>query len=244
MEHKLYETYRKIETEHWWFVGRQAILFDFLKKYVSPKARILDIGCNTGVLVDMMQKAGYEACGSDMSKEAIEYGSARGVKKLYVANGDIQPFPSELFDCVMALDVIEHIDDDSAVIKEMKRLLRPGGTLIIKVPAFMFLWSLQDEVAHHKRRYTKKTLTDVLTSHRLSIVRKTYFNTFLFVPIVISRLIQKIIPPKRSSDFDLNNRFINAVLKRIFICEAILLRYVNFPFGVSLLAIAVKKHEI
>ena len=243
MEHKLYETYRKIEAEHWWFVGRQAILANILRKYFPPKAKILDIGCNTGVLVGILQKNGYEAFGSDMSQEAIEYGSQRGVKKLYVATGEKQPFPDQTFDCVMALDVIEHIDDDGAVIKEMKRLLKPDGKIIIKVTAFMFLWGLQDEAAHHKRRYTKNSLSKIITSEGFSIIRETYFNTFLFIPILISRLIQKIMPPKRTSDFDLNNRFINAVLRKIFIAEAFLLRYIDFPFGVSLLAVASKKHE-
>jgi SAM-dependent methyltransferase len=240
MHLKLYETYRQIEQEHWWFVGRREILFDVLKKHLSPTAKILDVGCNTGVLVGKLQERGIDAYGTDLSEEAIAYGKERGTKKLFVATGESQPFADATFDAVMALDVIEHIDDDCGALKEMRRVLKPGGILIIKVPAFKFLWGLQDEVAHHKRRYTRPMLTSLIKNIGFDIVRATYFNTFLFLPITLVRMIQKIVPPKRSSDFDLNNPFVNTILTKVFVLESRLLRHTNMPFGISLLVIAQK----
>jgi 2-polyprenyl-3-methyl-5-hydroxy-6-metoxy-1,4-benzoquinol methylase len=240
MEHKLHKTYQQIEQRHWWFVGRRQILYNVLNRYFSSGAKILDIGCNSGVLVEKLQRRGYEAWGTDISKESIDAGKFRGVKNLIVAEGDRQPFEDGTFDCVLALDVIEHIEKDGEALAEFKRLLKPGGMIVIKVPAFMFMWGLQDEVAHHKRRYSKQLLRDTVTAQGFEIVRMTYFNFFLFLPIALVRLIQKIRPPKRSSDFDLNNAFVNSMLKTVFLFEAWLLKFINFPFGVSLLLVAKK----
>jgi SAM-dependent methyltransferase len=242
MDHKLHETYRLIEREHWWFVGRREILFDALKKFAKPDAKILDVGCNSGVAVGILQERGYDAYGTDLDEGAIAAGTARGIKNLKVATGNRQPFDDATFDVVLALDVIEHIDDDHAAVREMKRVLKPGGIMIIKVPAFKFLWGLQDEVAHHKRRYTKESLAHVLTSEGLELKRTTYFNTFLFMPITAVRMLQKLIPPKRASDFELNNPTINKILTKVFTAESRMLRTMNMPFGISVLAIA-KNHE-
>ena len=240
MDQKLHDTYRRIENEHWWFVGRRKILFDLLKKHSAPVNSILDVGCNTGVLVRALQERGHDAYGTDLSSDAIEYGKAHGVANLQLADGVRQPFPDGMFDCVLALDVIEHIDDDGAALKEMMRVLKPNGLLIIKVPAYQFLWGVQDDVSQHKRRYTKKSLQALMSSVQLEVLRCSYFNTFLFPPIALIRLIQRIIPPKRTSDFDLNNPTVNEILKRMFLFEAQLLNQTNFPFGVSLLLVSRK----
>lgn len=241
MEYKLHESYRIIEKGHWWFVGRRKVLFDVLDKYIAKQARVLDVGCNSGILVEILQNKGYDALGSDISAESVEYGKTRGVKNLFVSDGRSQPFPDASFDCVLALDVIEHIDDDTATVGEFERLLKPGGVLIVMVPAFMFMWGIQDEVAHHKRRYTRPSLNNLAMPDRFDILRLTYFNSLLFVPIVVSRLLQKIFKPKRDSDFDMNNKVTNYILGKIFLFEAQMLKWVNFPFGVSILMVARKK---
>ena len=240
MESKLHDTYRAIEQDHWWFVGRRKILLNVLEKYLGNKSSILDVGCNTGVLVDILQKKGYNASGTDISKEAIIHGKTRGVRNLFVAEANREPFANNTFDCVLALDVLEHIDNDKEALREWKRLLKPGGLLVIKVPAYMWLWGIQDAMAHHKRRYTAGSLLDVVGLHYTSILRVSYFNFILFIPIALSRFAQKWFYPKRTSDFDLNNAFINTIFTSIFLFEAKLLKFVNFPFGVSLLLIARK----
>ena len=141
----------------------------------------------------------------------------------------------------MALDVVEHIKDDRAVLGEMSRVTKSGGYSFIMVPAYMFLWSLQDEVAQHERRYTKKSFAEAISGSGFEVVRSTYFNTLLFIPIVAIRFLERCTKINRSSDFDLNNAFTNAVLKFIFGLERYALRLFNFPFGVSLLIILKKK---
>lgn len=241
MELRLHEIYRNIERDHWWFVGRRKILSHVLSRYLSKGSKILDIGCNSGVLVEILQNEGYAVCGTDISKEAVEYGKMKGIKNLFTAPGAKQPFLDQTFDCIMALDVIEHIRDDKEAMEEFARLLRPGGVMIIKVPAFMFMWGIQDEVAHHERRYTKKSLNSLINHKVFSVLRLTYFNFFLFIPIVISRLLQKLFKPKRHSDFDMNNKFLNRIFNIIFLFETKLLKFVDLSVGVSILMVLKKK---
>lgn len=241
MEKSLYKKYEEVESHHWWFRGRRVIIFDFLKKNFSDSdCRLLDFGCNTGFLVGELQKLGINAFGIDMSKGAIEFGVKRGTKNLFLGEG-CALFEDNYFDVVLALDVIEHIKDHEGVIKDMCRVLRPGGILVIMVPAFMFMWGIQDEVAHHFRRYSKSELKNLALSNGFEMCRITFFNFFMFIPIVTVRLLQRIIKPKRSSDFDINSGFINFVLTRLFIFESKLLRIINFPFGVSILTVLKKK---
>ena len=144
----------------------------------------------------------------------------------------------------MALDVIEHIQDDLGVIEAIKRALRPGGVAIITVPAYQWMWGVQDEVAHHFRRYTMSSITDTIKkSGNFKIVRKTYLNTFLFLPIAIVRILSKWFNLKeRESDFDISNRLINSLFYFIFNLETYFLKLVSFPFGVSILLV-LKKND-
>lgn len=242
MEKSLYKTYELAEENHWWFRGRRAIIDLFLREkgVVKGESKILDFGCNTGFFAGKLQEEGFDVYGVDMSKDAIEFGMKRGVKNLVVGKTPV-PFADNTFDLVMALDVIEHIEDHNAAMSDLHRVLKEGGDAFVMVPAFMFMWGLQDEVAHHFRRYSKRELINLMLRNGFEVERITYFNSFMFIPIAMIRLFQKIIPPRRSSDFEINNRFINVILSKVFSLEARLLKYINFPFGVSLLVIIKKK---
>ena len=244
MKVELYDTYRKVEATHWWFVARRAIIMDMLfQKYsIGASSRILDVGCNYGYFVGDLQKKGYtNAYGTDISAEAIEYGKQQGIHNLSVATADRLPFPEGGFEATLALDVIEHIEDDRAALKEIARVTKKGGYFFVMVPAYMWMWSLQDEVALHFRRYTKKTFRAAAEGSGFRIVGMTYFNTLLFAPIVLIRMLERLMKVNRSSDFELNNAFTNTVLKAIFGLEAHLLRFIKFPFGVSLLVVLQKE---
>ncbi|MDP2709114.1 MAG: class I SAM-dependent methyltransferase [bacterium] len=239
MEKKLYQTYQEIERGHWWFIGRRRIISNILN-FSAKDIKILDFGCNAGYLVGYLRNRGFNAEGCDKSSEAVDFGRAQGIKNLKLTENDFLPYGDESFDLVLCLDVLEHLSDDSAGLKEIKRVLKPGGRAVIMVPAFKFLWGLQDRVSHHCRRYVKLDLKKLAVANDLSIQRLSYFNSILFLPIAALRLWQKIIPPRRFSDFDLNYGFLNLILKVIFLSEAFLLKFINFPFGVSLLAILKK----
>lgn len=246
MEQNFYNTYFELEKDNWWFKVRRNIIFWFLEKYnIGKNNKILDYGCGSGFLVGQLQNQGYDAHGVDISKEAIDFGISRGVKNLSPENGVNINFASNYFDVILAMDVIEHIKDDRLVLRELERLLKFGGYLIITVPAYQWMWGVQDEVAHHFRRYTIGSISKLVKNFpELPIVRKTYFNTFLFPPAALVRLVSRWFNIKnRESDFDINNNFFNSVFYLIFNTEAKLLKWLNFPFGVSILMVLRKNSD-
>jgi 2-polyprenyl-3-methyl-5-hydroxy-6-metoxy-1,4-benzoquinol methylase len=242
MDIGFYRTYFEIEKRHWLMRGRRGIVRDAIEAiaggHPASRIKILDYGSGSGFLVGELQSAGFDASGIDMSQEAIDYGTSQGIRNLSVDHGT-QGFPENTYDVALAMDVLEHIADPAPVIRGIEKSLKPDGYFIITVPAYMFLWGVQDEVAHHYRRYTKSSLLKVIRdSSSLEIIRVSYFNTFLFAPIALVRLGTRLLRLKnRESDFDLNNPFINKVLFSVFNFERKLLKRINYPFGVSVLAV-------
>lgn len=245
MNKDFYNTYFDLEKDNWWFRVRRNIIFKLFKEYnLGKENKILDYGCGSGFLVGQFQDKGYNAYGVDISKEAVNFGTNKGIRNLFQQNGIKVNFPDNDFDVILAMDIIEHIEDDRSAIEEFKRLLKPGGHLIITAPAYQWLWGVQDEVAHHFRRYTMSGLTNTIKrSSNLKIVRKTYFNTFLFLPIAVVRVLSKRFNLKeRESDFDINSRFLNSIFYFIFNLETYFLKFFSFSFGVSILLV-LKKND-
>lgn len=245
MERDFYKTYFVLEKNNWWFRVRRNLIFYLLSKYkINKNAKIFDFGCGSGYTVGCLQKLGYDASGSDVAAEAVKFGLSRGIRNLSVIKGGEISNLGEGFDLILALDVIEHIQDDSNVIRDLKRALKSGGIAIITVPAYQWMWGVQDKVAHHFRRYTIPNLADkIKKSGDFKIIRKTYFNTFLFLPIAIVRILSKWFNLKeRESDFDINSRLLNSIFYFIFNLEIYFLKFLSFPFGVSIL-IVLKKND-
>jgi len=244
MDRKLYETYQKIEEDHWWFVARRKLIYQLISEFNKKKEdlKILDIGCNSGFLVNKLQEKNYEAYGCDTDEMAVGYGKGRGIKNLKVSSFPALDYPDNSFDVITCLDVLEHVEDDNQALKEINRIIKKDSVIIMTVPAFQFLWGLQDEASHHFRRYSKKELTNKIKNNTdWQVIKKSYFNFLLFFPILFIRKISNILKLKRSSDFDINNNFINKILLIIFSIEIWLLKIISYPFGVSLLVVAKKK---
>ena len=136
-------------------------------------------------------------------------------------------------------DVLGHLEDESWALKEMHRVLRPGGIVISSVPAYQWLWGVQDRAAHHYRRYTKGGLIrKAQGSSPWEVVFSSYFNTILFLPIAGVRLVSKWFgATNRQSDFDINSPWMNRTFYRIFSLERRMIGKVALPFGVSALAV-------
>jgi SAM-dependent methyltransferase len=181
------------------------------------------------------------AYGADVDREAVGYCLERGLKVVVQASGEHLPFPDESFDVATMLDVLEHIADEGATLAEVTRVLRPGGHLLVSVPAYRFLWGAQDEVSMHHRRYSAGQLRDRIKSAGLVVRRLTFFNTLLFAPIAGIRLTRRLVPGLRSDRSDFNFPApgpLNRTLSRVFGLESGVVARTNLPFGVSILCLA------
>ncbi len=244
MKEDFYEEYAHYQSDHWWFLGRKKIILSLLSRFLGEGTNsrsILDIGCGTGVMLDSLQHYG-KAMGIDMSDRALFFSNKITSAPLIQAEFTSLPFKGQSFDLVCAFDVLEHLDHDSDCVREAYRLCRPGGSVLVTVPAFQFLWGIQDVVSHHKRRYSQKEIINLLKRNGFYPVFSSYFNTFLFPVIAFVRLFSRLKKTQnRHSDLDIQTpQLLNRMLTRLFGFERFLLKYFRFPFGVSLICLAQK----
>ena len=240
MEHT-YPILYEVEQSHWWYIGRRRIIAGFVeqicRQVTDRRARILDVGCGTGANLLMLSKYG-DAEGVDVSEDALSFCHARGLDKVKLGAAEELPYEDGTFDLVTAFDVVEHMDDDLAGLTEMRRVLRPGGRALLFVPTFMFLWGLQDDVSHHRRRYRLPELRRVLEQAGFEVERSTYANITFFAPILLMRKLMRLTGIKAASENRINVPALNGVLGRLLGAESTVLRYTNLPFGVSGLCVA------
>ena len=254
MQQHTYAIMDRVEDSHWWFVGRRAILESFLRtivanrlstlatldadKSVRAPLRILDVGCGTGANLEMLSQFG-SAEGVDVSDEALEFCRRKG---LAVQKGLAEelPYADEAFDITTALDVVEHLDDDIAGLKEMHRVTKTGGYSLIFVPAFMWLWGVQDDISHHRIRYTRKQIVERLEKAGYTVERATYANFTFFAPILGGRTLMKLTGIKPDSENNINVSALNGLFGKIFSAERHILKNLDFPFGVSIVIVARK----
>ena len=244
MRSDFYEEYFKTEDRHWWFVGRRKIVFEALSLHldrlgVQSNLRILDLGCGTGAMLPHLRRFGAVE-GVDADERAIGFCRSRGESHVHLLESDELPFGNESFDLVTAFDVLEHIEDDRRALAEARRVLRPGGTLMITVPAYEWMWGPHDEINNHKRRYGSAEVETKIASSGLELDRLTHFNTLLLPVIAAVRLVRKRLPGRSSrSDFGLGaSGPANSILASILSFEARFLRRHDLPVGVSILAMA------
>lgn len=241
----MYKLFYEIQKKHWWFVSKKKIVSIFIEKILIDKnkqeLKILDIGCGSGLMLEKLTEYG-SVYGMDTSEEAISFS-----KEIY--SGDIRkgslpndvPYQNNFFDLIVALDVIEHIDEDLMALRVLEAKLTRSGKAIITVPAYMFLWSKFDDLNEHKRRYTVSELKDKLESAGFNIKKISYYNSFLLPAVCIVRLFNKFLKRNAESEMDMPSEYVNYLLRQIFSSEGIFLKKVNFPFGVSILAIVEKR---
>lgn len=240
MNENVYDELAKAEFKHWWCVGRRAILADMVTREIDGgKMRALDIGCGLGLNAKILQTKAKDVIGIESSRQAIDAATKLN-PGLKIYKGVFPNVPLEgVFDIITMFDVLEHCDNDVAVLEKIKTVLAPNGTLALTVPAFQWLWTEHDTIVQHKRRYTKKELVKKLENAGFTIQRATYFNTLLFPAIVLLRTMRKIFGLKQTaSDYTLPNPILNALFKAMFKCEKYLLRYCDLPIGISILCIA------
>jgi SAM-dependent methyltransferase len=244
VEERFYTEYAELQDRHWWFVGRRRLIgavLDAELPVAGPNGRrILDVGCGTGTMLGELRRFG-DVHGVDTESAAVEFCHSQGETEVELAAGGEVPHPDDSFDLVTLLDVIEHVDDDQVLLEEAKRVTAPGGSVFVTVPAYGWMWGAQDEIAHHKRRYTRPQLRDSLARAGFRVERASYFNTLLFPPIAAIRLVRRALPEPAElrSDFHYNEPGrLNAALTRVFARESAIVSKRDLPFGVSILALA------
>lgn len=248
MDSSEYDKMYQLEETNWWYSGRRRLILKVVaqihKKYSDKSMNILDAGCGTGINLRYLLDYG-DAYGLDISNEALKFSRIRGLSSLICGSVDRLPLTNEFFDLVVALDVIEHIQEDLTAIRELNRVLRPGGSLIVTVPAFQFLWSNHDLAVHHKRRYTRSELRDILGLGGFIVERATYWNLFLFLPVAAMRMLKRATSSQRNKQTDLAElpAPIDRILRGLLWVENSILGWFDLPFGVSVMCVCRKPRD-
>lgn len=181
-----------------------------------------------------------DVTGVDKSEDAIRFCAEKGLGEVKQADVGDLPFASDHFQLVLATDIIEHVEEAPAL-KEIFRVLAPGGTAVFTVPAFQMLWGLQDELSHHKRRYTKRQIELAIKSAGFRIINRFYFNYLLFPPIWAARQVIRLLNIKLESENQINTPWINRMLTALFHFDVWTAPRLKPPFGVSIMVVAQKQ---
>lgn len=248
MNHEYYKEYYDLERNHWWFVARERIISNYIRRLIQKEQlsdknlNILNIGCGPGRSSEYLSQFG-KVTSVEYDKFCCEFASQK--TGLEIINGSITelPFAETSFDLVCAFDVIEHVENDQLAVTEMKRVVKKNGVVFITVPAYMSLWSHHDVINHHFRRYKLPEIKKLfLTGNDGKMIFSSYFNTFLFPPIYAFRKLSNLFKTgeKRAgsgSDFEaFKPGLLNNVLFAIMHLETKFInKNISFPFGVSIL---------
>lgn len=244
MKEEMYEYFNAIEERHWWFRARRQIVLRLIDRYRKQKgtARVLDVGCGTGATLKALAAYGT-LTGLDKNAKAVEYSKKRVPEAKVIQGSFPGGVPGKQFDIITILDVLEHLDEDQEALGKLAQHLAAEGITIITVPAYAFLWTGHDDMNEHKRRYTLPELKEKALGAGLTIRKISYYNTFLFFPIAAAKIMRRLLNRRTTAHFGAvpPPAFINAPLQAIFSLEKHFLPHMNFPFGISIIAVASKK---
>jgi SAM-dependent methyltransferase len=229
------------EDRHWWYRGRRTVLDGVITQLGLPKpARILDAGCGSGRNMVELGRLGT-VTGVELSATSVALARGRDAGEVIAGSVLEMPFADDSFDLAVSLDVIEHLEDDLAALRELRRTVAPGGVLLVTVPAYQWLWSGHDEINHHHRRYTRRSLQRVAEQAGWTQLRTTYFNSLLLPAAIALRVLDRVNRARTtesSLDLWVPPEPLNWLLERPLALEAALIaRGARIPAGLSLLAV-------
>jgi SAM-dependent methyltransferase len=245
MEPGEYERMYHAETSHWWYLGMEEITRAILNRHVHPPSglKILDAGCGTGAAMSTYLADYGSVTGFDISPLALRFCRARNLTPLALASVKEIPFESGSFDLVTCFDVLYEraVTSDTVALAEFFRVLRPGGLLLLRLPANNWLRGQHDRIVHTARRYTAAQAAQLLKDNRFCLLHMTCANTFLFPLAVSKRLLERIWPPTtNSSDLSVETGALNGLFKQILSSEAFPASHLGLPFGLSVIALGQK----
>jgi len=245
MKPEEYEVMYRVEDTHWWYRGMEAITRAVLDRAVGRGGdlRILDAGCGTGAVMGYLSDYGH-VTGFDFAVEALRFCQRRNRDRLSRASVLALPYADAAFDLVASFDVLceRSVVDDRAALREFARVLRPGGRVLLRLPAYNWLHGKHDEAVYIRHRYTAREIAGLLRQAGLESVRLSYANMLLFPIALLKRASERILPGRQSgSDLTLGVGILNAPLRWILSLEAPLVARTRLPFGLTVVALAHKR---
>ncbi|MBF0291371.1 MAG: class I SAM-dependent methyltransferase [Nitrospinae bacterium] len=245
MKAEQYDAHAAVRLTHWWRYGTNTFFARLVGDNVEPGAMVLDHGCGVGDLITLLKEK-YRVVGVDAFPAAVRYARDANPDS-QVTQGDIMalPFADATFDAVVSLDVLYHanVTDDTMALAEIERILKPGGRVFLQLPAYEWLRSGHDAVAMTRKRYNAEEVRSSLEKSGFTPVRTGYRMTFFFFAAALARLLkrgQAHEEESASSDMKNENPALNTLLKKVISVENAVARYINFPFGLSVVAVAKK----
>ena len=245
MRREQLEEMRKLEDEYWWFVGRRRMVRDLVRRHMSghQSLRVLDAGCGTGGTLAALEGVG-ELWGCDISTEALEMCRLRGLDRLVESRIEALDFDDASFDVVISCDVLEHVEDDAGAMRELARVLRPGGICVLTLPAYKWLWSEHDEALGHLRRYVGAEVRRLVEGAGLGMEKLTGAVALALPMTVLYRVFTRLT--RRTRDDAARTSLVllpgpvNGMLIRLLDLENLLMRRLRLPWGASIVAVARK----
>lgn len=243
MRDDLYPELYRVEDRHWWHQQKRRVIHQLIKRYCPVTGKVLDVGCGSGKLLWELKTLGWQVEGIDAPQAKIQ--SQRRQLKIKTANLQTQllPYPKNYFDLVVCLDTLEHMSDDRRLVREMDRVAKTKGIIIISVPAYQWLFSYWDKMLGHFRRYNRKTLLRVVSKNFLRRRLISYYFSFLLLPAIFVRLVKIVTRQKQQSDFatDPLPVFSHSIVNLLGSLELLWLKRFIIPFGLSLVGVFQKR---
>jgi SAM-dependent methyltransferase len=226
-----------LEETYWWYRARKEIICDAVQQFLPSGSDIVDFGCGSGVIAKQLVDLGYKVRAADVAGNALAASRQRGLDTIDL-NAD-WPAPASA-NCILACDVLEHVEDDVAALHKLRLVLRSGGLLIVAVPAYNFLWSGEDYISNHVRRYTKSLLEQRVRAAGFVIEWCSYFNALLLPLIAAIVFYKRLLRPRDMfrSDVQPLPKWQNEFLYKIFAAERFVLPRLRLPAGASVLLVA------
>jgi SAM-dependent methyltransferase len=248
MDPQLYHEFYEIEEHFWWSVGTRRTFAQLLGRVAAAKPGVVvDVGCGTGIMLRELALPGRLRCGCDASPIALGLARQRGLADLLRCDATRLPLASGSADLVLALDVIEHLDDDAAALRELARIARPGGHVLVHVPAFPILWTDKDALNHHRRRYRRRQLAALVERAGLAIRHLSYLNAFPF-PAALARAGLQALAGRGRTAVPPSTAVVERLYRPPWALNQLLLAMLTLegwvgpllPFGMSLVCVAEK----
>jgi 2-polyprenyl-3-methyl-5-hydroxy-6-metoxy-1,4-benzoquinol methylase len=237
MKPQAFDLMRNLQDTYWWYRARKEIICDTVTRFVRPGSELLDFGAGSGGIAKKLSAEGYKVVAADVSLDALAACREAGLDTLDL---NTTWLAADSIDCILASDVLEHVKDDIELLHKLRMALRGGGWLVATVPAYDFLWSGEDYISDHVRRYTQYILEERVRQAGFTIKWSTYINAFLLPLIVGVLLYKRLLKPREMymSDIQPLPQWQNDLLYKIFAAERFILRHWRFPVGASFLVVA------